>query len=94
PSSGSSNATDELQVLCRVPTRELCFFRYTLEAHEGLCLPTTLPGGQGRIRLATSASQRPALEALLQALSQEIPLEVEEWSSAHCAEGGDGCRTP
>ena len=90
PSSVCINATDELHVTCRAPTRELCYFRYTLEAYEGLCLPTTLPGGEGRVQLATSASQRPALEAVLQALSEEIPLEVEEWSNARFAEDGDG----
>ena len=84
------NAAAELQVTCRVPTRELCYFRYTLEAYEGLCLPTTLPGGEGRVRLATSAGQRPQLEAVLHALSEEIPLEVEEWSDARFAEDGDG----
>ncbi len=90
PSSVCINATDELRVTCRVPTRELCYFRYTLEAYEGLCLPTTLPGGEGRVQLATSAGQRPALEAVLQALSKEIPLEVEKWSSACSGQDSDG----
>ena len=75
------DATDELQVVCRIPTQELCYFRYTLEAYEGLCLTTTLTGGDGRVRLATSEGQRPQLEALLRALAKELPLEVEGWSS-------------
>jgi hypothetical protein len=81
-SLAAPHETDEVRVTCRVPTHELCYFRYTLEAYEGLCLPTTLPGGEGRVRLATSAGQRRQLETVLHALSREFPLEVEPWGGS------------
>ena len=70
----------EIYALCRVPKAEICFVRYTLEAYEGLCVPTTLPGGGGRLRLLTSAGQRVELEAVLRALAEEVSLVVESWS--------------
>jgi hypothetical protein len=66
-------------VLCRVPKAEVCYLRYTLEAYEGLCVPTTLPGGGGRVRLTTSSGQRAELEGVLRGLAAEIPMVVEEW---------------
>lgn len=75
-----STETDEVQVICRVPRSELCYFRYTLESYEGVCLATTLPGREGRVLLSSSAGLRPALADLLEAVSRELPLEIESWS--------------
>jgi hypothetical protein len=80
PFPTGSPESDEIQVLCRVPRNELCYFRYTLEAYEGLCLPTTLPEGEGLVLLSTSKGQRRPLESLLHALAEEIPIQVLKWS--------------
>ncbi len=69
----------ELHVICRVRRQDVGYLRYTLEAYEGLCLPTTLPGGGGRVRLATSPEQRPLLAHVLAGLGEEIGLQVEDW---------------
>ncbi|MBI5443134.1 MAG: DUF4911 domain-containing protein [Deltaproteobacteria bacterium] len=69
----------ETWALCRVPKADICYFRYTLEAYEGLCVATTMPGAGGVVRLLTSAELRPALEACLEALAGELELEVLEW---------------
>ena len=37
----------EIWALCRVARPDIFLLRYTLEAHEGLCVSTTLPGGEG-----------------------------------------------
>ena len=76
----SDRSSAEVWALCRVPKAEICFVRYTLEAYEGLCVPTTLPGGGGRLRLLTSAGQRSELEAVLRGLADEVPIVVESWS--------------
>ena len=76
---------NEINIFCRVPKGELCYLRYTLEAYEGLCTPTTLPGGGGRVRVTAGAGRRAELEAVLDALTEEIPLIVEQ--------RGDGGRT-
>lgn len=70
---------EEVWVICRVPVPELVRLRYTLEAYEGLCVATTLPGGQGRVRLLTSAGLRRELEGVLHALADEMPLVAETW---------------
>jgi len=74
----------EIWALCRVPRAELVYLRYTLEAYEGLCLATTLPGREGLVRLATVETSRRELEAVLSVLAEEIDLTVERWG------GGEG----
>jgi hypothetical protein len=69
----------DVWVLCRVPRREVCYLRYTLEAYEGLCVPTTLPGRGGVVRLLTSAGLRAELQETLEALAAEMELEILEW---------------
>ncbi len=69
----------EIWALCRVPRAELVYLRYTLEAYEGLCLATTLPGRAGLVRLATVETSRRELEAVLSVLAEEIDLKVERW---------------
>ncbi|MEW6486975.1 MAG: DUF4911 domain-containing protein [Thermodesulfobacteriota bacterium] len=69
----------EVWVVCRVPVPDLVRLRYTLEAYEGLCVATTLPGGLGRVRLLTSAGLRSELEGVLGALAAEMPLVTERW---------------
>jgi len=69
----------EIWALCRVPKTEIYHLRYTLEAYEGLCVPTTLPGGGGFVRLLSSGGLRAELGAVLEALAGEIGLEVLEW---------------
>lgn len=63
-------------VLLRVPRADICILRYTLEAYEGLCVPTTLPGGEGLVLLSTSGSLLPELLLTLEGLGEEIPLVV------------------
>lgn len=72
----------EVWVVCRVPVPDLVRLRYTLEAYEGLCVATTLPGGAGRVRLLTSSGLRGELEETLEALGAEMPLVVEAWGEA------------
>ncbi len=77
---GELNAKErEVWALCRVPRAEVCYLRYTLESYEGLCIPTTLPGGEGLVRLLTSEGKRSALAEALSSLSRELTLEVVEW---------------
>lgn len=71
--------SQDVWVLCRVPKAQICYFRYTLEAYEGLCLATTLPGSDGVVRLLTSTDLRPALEICLAGLAEELGFEVLEW---------------
>ncbi len=78
----------ELWVLCRVPREELVFLRHTLEGYDGLCVATTLPGREGRVRLLTTADRRGELEAVLAGLAAEIDLQVESWAQGAPPVGG------
>ncbi len=69
----------EVWAVCRASRPDLVYLRYTLEAYEGLCVATTLPGAEGRVRLITSAELRDELARTLEALAAEIPLTVEVW---------------
>ncbi len=69
----------ELWARCRAPKEDLVYLRYTLEAYEGLCLATTVPGGGGQVELRSSADRRTELEEVLLSLSREIALVVEAW---------------
>lgn len=89
PKSSFPDPTSEIWALCRARKDQLCYLRYTLEAYEGLCVPTTLPGGDGLVRIASSEGQRSAVAVLLEALASEIGLEVLEWGSAPM----EGCGT-
>jgi hypothetical protein len=85
---GDEGKPSEAWALCRVPKAEICYFRYTLEAYEGLCLPTTLPGQGGLVRLLTSLELRPELERCLAGLAREVEFEVLEWGEGKgCDEG-------
>ena len=66
----------EVWTLCRVPREAICYLRYTLEAYEGLCIPTTVPGRGGLVRLLTEARLTPELDRVLAGLAEEIPLEI------------------
>ena len=87
PPRSTTDAGREIWVVCRVPRSEVCYLRYTLEAYEGLCVPTTLPGGGGAVRLLTGAAQRADLETLLEALALEMPIRVEGWGEGEEAPG-------
>lgn len=65
-------------VVVRVEKHEIFHLRYTMEAYEGLCVTTTLPGGQGLVRLNTSHSLIPDLMTVLEALKKEMELEIIE----------------
>ena len=69
-------------VLLRLERSEIYFLRYTLEAYEGLCVTTTLPGGEGLIRLSTSSEQLPTLLEILENLASETPLSILETTEA------------
>ncbi|TLN00739.1 DUF4911 domain-containing protein [bacterium] len=71
----------EIWVLCKVEKPLIFFLRYTLESHEGLAVPTTLPGGEGLVRIYTEEGRRKELEELLEALKKEIGLDILEWGS-------------
>jgi hypothetical protein len=73
------DAPGEVWALCRAPKADLVYLRYTLEAYEGLCLATTLPGGGGLVELRSSVDRRAELEEALLSLASEIPLVVEAW---------------
>jgi len=75
----SDTTCPEAWVLLRVDKPGIYFLRYTMEAYEGLCIPTTLPGGEGLVRLTTSLALRPELEAALEGLGREMPLEIIGW---------------
>lgn len=68
----------EIWVLCKVERPQIFFLRYTIEAHEGLAVSTTLPGGEGLVRIYTELSREEELEELLSALQSEIGLEIVE----------------
>lgn len=72
----------ELWVICRTPREELVFLRHTLEGYDGLCVTTTLPGHEGRVRLLTTEDRRTELEEVLQGLVGEVALQVEQWGGA------------
>ena len=69
----------EIWALCRVSRPDIFILRYTLEAHEGLCVSSTLPGGEGLVRVYTSVSQKAQLEKVLDGLTREMSLEIVEW---------------
>ena len=50
-----------------------------MEAYEGLCVPTTLPGGEGLVRLITEKRLRGELEKVLKKLGDEMHIEVLRW---------------
>lgn len=74
---------DEVWVRCRVPKADICYLRYTLEAYEGLCVPTTLPGKGGVVQLLTSRALRAQLEEVLAALAGETGLQILEWGEGN-----------
>ena len=69
----------EVWALCRLSRPDIFILRYTLEAHEGLCTCSTLPGGEGLVRIYTEQRLRPLLEQVLEGLCQELSMEVLEW---------------
>lgn len=76
------NPPAEVQATCRLARSDLVYLRHTLEAYDGLCIPTTPPGRSGLVRLLTTADRRQELETVLQALAAEFPLQVEGWEVA------------
>ena len=70
---------EEAWVICRARRSDLVYLRNTLDAYEGLCMATTLPGRDGRLRLLTTVSQVPELRSVLDDLAQECHFEVEHW---------------
>lgn len=70
---------NEAWALCRLPRDRICHLRYTLEAYEGLCLATTLPGRSGTVLVRTSPDLKNELEQTLLALALELPLEIVAW---------------
>lgn len=69
-------APKEIWTLCRVPREAICYLRYTLESYEGLCIPTTVPGRGGLVRLLTEEHLVADLDLVLDGLAQELPLEI------------------
>ncbi len=71
----------EIWALCRVARDEIVHLRYSIEAYEGLAVTTTLPGGEGLVRIYTEERLRGLLERVLRSLSEEMKLEVMEWGT-------------
>lgn len=69
----------EIWALCRVDRADIFHVRYTLEAYEGVGIPTTLPGGGGLVRIITEERLRGELTRVLEGLGREIGLEILEW---------------
>jgi hypothetical protein len=69
----------EAWALCRVPRERICRLRYTLEAYEGLCLSTTLPGRGGLVLVRTSPGLKEELRQTLAGLAEELPFEILRW---------------
>lgn len=70
--------TRDAWIVVRVEKPEIFHLRYTMEAYEGLAVTTTLPGGEGLVRLNTSHSLIPDLTMVLNALKKELRLEIIE----------------
>lgn len=75
----SENPPRDVWAEVRVEKPEIYFLRFTLESHEGLCVPTTMPGGEGLVRLNTSADLREELQLVLEGLSREMKIEILSW---------------
>ncbi|MGD8369546.1 MAG: DUF4911 domain-containing protein [Desulfobacterales bacterium] len=65
----------ELQLHFRMDRRQIAFFRFLLEAYDGLALLRTLDPVEGRVVLYLSESCKEELDDLIRALSGEIRLE-------------------
>lgn len=59
----------------RVDRRDIAYFRFILDAYEGLATLSTLDARQGLVVLSIPESQSDAVDALLAALGREISLE-------------------
>ncbi|TAL16980.1 DUF4911 domain-containing protein [bacterium] len=74
----TAKAPSEIWVLCRVPREEIFFLRYILDAYDGLAVSTTLPGGEGLVRIYTEMSRKEELDKLLEALGEEFSVEIAD----------------
>lgn len=79
---------NEAWALCRLPRDRICHLRYTLDAYEGLCLSTTLPGRSGTVLVRTSTQLKDELARTLDALALELPLEIVGWGEGALPTGG------
>ena len=59
----------------RVDPYEIHYLKFILEAYEGLATLTTLDPDQGLVQLAVPPGCKRSLEALIEALGQEMELE-------------------
>jgi hypothetical protein len=67
--------TDEIRRFLRVDRREIAYFRFILEAYEGLAVLHTLDPARGRVVLYASRSREAELEAFLTGLAGELLIE-------------------
>lgn len=72
------NINGDAWLLVRVAKPDICHLRYTLEAYEGLCVPTTLPGGNGMVRLTTSKGLIAELVRAIEGIAKEVEVEIIE----------------
>ncbi len=84
------DAPREIWVECRVPHPWIYYVRHTVDAHEGLCVASTVPHPEGRVRFLTARERRGELEALLRALAQETDLEIVRWGEGPPPDPGEG----
>lgn len=73
--------TGDVWVVVRLEKPEIYFLRYTVESYEGLCVPTTLPGGEGLVLLTTTSDLAETLAEALEGLKKEMEIEVLEWGT-------------
>ena len=71
----------EIWVVLKMAKPDIFFIRYITEAYEGLCIPTTLPGADGRVLLLTDKSMERQLKAVIDSLSSEYEIEVVQWGT-------------
>ena len=62
----------------RLDRRQIAFFRFLLEAYDGLAVLRTLDPQEGRVVLYLSRSREPELDELLCGLAGDIRLEPAE----------------
>jgi hypothetical protein len=67
----------EIQRHYRMDRRQIAYFRFLLEAYDGLAVLRTLDPSEGRVVLYLSASCEDELDELIRCLADDIRLEPE-----------------
>jgi hypothetical protein len=73
----------------RVDTREISFFRYTLEAYDGVAVLTTLDARTGHVALVVAPGCEQDVTDLVNSLRKEMLIEPVSVSAAMNRNAGD-----